>query len=423
MTTFAFRDSDPMFAEFPVEPIQFYPDAKVIQVYGSSEDDAELRGMIRVNYMGYMGYATTEESTEQETLVSEYQGRFEVDAYMGLPYGFKPTTDNVQASTSRISHPLNQQYGMIAPPRIGDRVLVAHFGGNKWVIMCVFPAHGGNEQPPHDEHDLSIIHRSGSSVRFNDGFPSAQTGLPAENFDGMSGHMTLVGNRVMFLSGEKFLPHGLMSDFEVQGVSIDLNDEDASGHAYASVFDNDSEPSASSDPYYEPWDSDLGTKKFLKPPALDEGYAVVHDGGGLIRIEKGTENHSNMRLGARGVTIFAGQKYWDAGLRGETTHDSPAPDSDIEDNVIKIVHHSGAYIKIDTDGSISIVTADGQDYVITATGAAGEIVLGSKGVKVVGDGDSTTNHVVINAFGFSTYDSPTGHTHTVNASQDEVWIP
>lgn len=311
---------------------------------------------------------------------------------------------------------------MISPPRVGDRVLVGHFGGKKWVILCVFPAQGGSEQPPHDETDLSIIHRSGSSVRFNDRYPSTQTGLPTDTFDGISGHMTLVGNRVMFLSGDKFLAHGLMSDFDAQDVNIDLNDDVSGGHTYASVFDNTIEPSSGSDPYYAPWDSSLGDKKFLQPPALDEGYAVVHDGGGLIRIEKGTGNHSNMRLGARGVTIYAGQKYWNAGLKGETTHDSPAPDSDIEDDVIKILHHSGAYIKIDIDGSISIVTASGQNYVIEATDA-GKIVLGSEGKQVIGHGDGTTSHTVINAFGFTTYEAPTGHAHTVNKSQDEVWIP
>jgi hypothetical protein len=91
--------------------------------------------------------------------------------------------------------------------------------------------------------------------------------------------------------------------------------------------------------------------------------------------------------------------------------------------VIKILHHSGAYIKIDANGGISIVTADGQDYTITATGIAGEIIFGSKGKKVVGNGDSTNTHVVVNAFGISTYEAPTGHTHTVASSQDEVWIP
>lgn len=422
MTVYSFRDSNPMVREFPTEPIQFYPDAKVIEVYGSSENDFAYRGMVKVNYMGYIGYTVTESSSEQEIVVSEYQGQFEVDAYVMLPYGFKPTTDLSQSSTSKIKHPLNQQYGMIAPPRIGDRVMVGHFGGGKWVVMGTFPAHGGNEQPPHDNCDLSFIHRSGSSIRFNDGYPSTQTGLPTGNFDGVTGHMTLVGNRVMFLSGSKFLPHGLLSDFEVHGLKLDTGDE-SDGYVYPNIFDNELEPSSSSDPYYDNWDSDLGTKKFLRPPNLSEGYAVVHDGGGLIRIEKGTDNHSNMRLGARGVTIYAGKKYWNAGLYGDTTHVSPAPDSTMEDDVIKIIHHTGAYIKIDADGAISIVTADGQDYVITATGAAGEIVLGSKGVKVVGDGDTTTIHVVVNAFGASTYEAPTGHSHTVNASQDEVWIP
>ena len=427
MTVFAFRNSDPMTTEFPTEQVQFYPDAKVIHVYGSSEDDIDYRGMVRVNYMGYIGYTTTEPDTDQDAVVSQYQGQFEVDAYMGLWGAFKPTTEGAQSTTDRISHPMNQQYGFISPPRIGDRVLVAHFGGDKWVVLAIFPAQGGNEQPPHDDVDLSIIHRSGSSVRMNDRYPSSQTGLPVGDFDGISGHLSLVGNRVMFLSGNMFLPHGLLSDFEARNVNIDLNDDDVDGHSYASVFDNASEPNATSNPYYEPWDGSLGAKKFLQPPVVDEGYVLVHDGGGMIRIQKGTENHSNMRLGARGVTIFVGQKYWNAGLKDETSHDSPAPVSTIEDDVFKIVHHSGAYIKIDANGKINIVTADGQDYEIAGTGA-GSVLLGSGATNnvIAENVDTDTTTLIDSIFQLPCRDATTqlpAHKHGLTAGQSEVKVP
>lgn len=428
--TYALRDDSKGASEFQTEQVQFYPDAVVINVYGSSDEFPDYRGMVRINYMGYIGYATTDSSTDDEVIVSKYQGQFEVDAFIGSTGGFKPTTEEVQSTTTRISNPMNQQYGMISPPRIGDRALVGYFGGNKWVIMCVFPAHGGNEQPPHDDCDLSMIHRSGSSIRFNDGYPSSQTELPGETFDGISGHMTQVGNRVMFLSGEKFLPHGLMSDFESQGVNLDLNDGTADGHSYANVFDNTLEPSSSSDPYYDPWDASIGSKKFLQPPELTEGYAVIHDGGGMIRIERGTGNHSNMRFGARGVTIYAGQKYWNAGLQDLTSHTSPAPTSDIEDDVFKIVHHSGAYIKIDANGKISIVTADGQSYEIVGTGA-GTVNLGAGAThNVISDNDNTDAHILTDKlFQLPVTDmgvDPTGligHKHALVAGQSEVKVP
>lgn len=424
MTVYSPMGSDPSLSEFPMEQIMFYPDAKIIQVYGSSDDNPDLRGMVRVNYMGYIGYVTTESQSEEDAIVAEYQGQFEVDAYLTFPFAFKPTTKDAQSTTDRTSDPLNQQYGFISTPRIGDRVLVAFFGGSKWIVMGVFPAHGGNEQPPHDEHDLSIIHRSGSSIRFNDKYPSSQTGLPTGNFDGISGHMSLVGNRVMFLSGDKFLAHGLLGDFESKDVSIDLNDG-SSGHSYDSIFDNASAPSSSSDPYYAPWDGSLGSKKFLRPPEITEGYAVVHEGGGLIRIESGVDNHSNMRFGARGVTIFAGQKYWNAGLRDETTHDSPAPDSTIEDNVLKLLSQSGAYIRI--EGKISIVTADGEDYEIVATGG-GFVLLGEGASNsVIGEDVDTDGTTLIDTiFQLPCRDVVTqlpSHTHGLTANQSEVKVP
>lgn len=412
-------------AGYPMQYIMFYPHARVLRVYGNSTDDLAKRGKILVNYMGFISDIAEEEQTKEQVQISEYQAQFEVDADAVYSYGFKPTTDEAQTSTKRRADPMNQQYGLVAPPRRGDVVLVMQIGDENWLVLGAIPARGGNERPPHHECDLSFIHRSGSSIRFNDHYPSSMTGLPADDYDGITGHMTLVGNRVMWLSGSKWLSHGLLADHEAHSINIELNEEQEGEtktiHTYASTFDNSEEPSSSSDPYYVPWTDDLGSSKFLKPPEITDGFALIHEGGGLFRISTGGDNHSHMKVGARGVTIYAGQKYWNAGLMDETTHDSPALDSTVEDDVIKILHHSGAYIKIDANGKISIVTADGQDYVITATGAEGEVVLGSKGKQAIGHGDSTTTHTVLTIFGAPSPDSP--HSHTVSKSQDEVWIP
>lgn len=409
-------------AGYPLQHIMFYPHARVLRVYGNSTDDLAKRGKILVNYMGYISDISEKEQTKEEVQISEYQAQFEVDADAVYSYGFKPTTDEAQASTKRHDDPMNQQYGLVAPPRRGDVVLVMQVGDENWLVLGSIPARGGNEQPPHHECDLSFIHRSGSSIRFNDHYPSSMTDLPTDDYDGITGHMTLVGNRVMWLSGSKWLSHGLLADFEAHSINIELNDGEEDGHTYANKFDNSEEPSSSSDPYYTPWADSLGDNKFLKPPEITDGFALIHEGGGLFRISTGGDNHSHMKVGARGVTIYAGQKYWNAGLMDESTHDSPALDSTVEDDVIKILHHSGAYIKIDTAGVISIVTADGENYVITGTGA-GKIILGSEGKQVIGHGDSTSSHIVMNAFGMPCYGDETGHDHTVVKSQDEVWIP
>jgi hypothetical protein len=136
--------------------------------------------MVRINYEGFMSdLAEDDESTE----ISDFQARFEVDAVLLMPFGFKPTTDENQTTLARSSHPLNQQYGFIAPPRRGDKVVAAFLGHNRWVVLSAYPAVGGNEQPPHTEANLSFIHRSGSSIRFNDQYPSSMTGLPTGDFD------------------------------------------------------------------------------------------------------------------------------------------------------------------------------------------------------------------------------------------------
>ena len=403
---------------YPLQHIMFYPHARVLRVYGNSTDDLDKRGKILINYMGYISDIAEKEQTPEQAQISEYQAQFEVDADAVYSYGFKPTTEEAQASIKRLSNPMNQRYGLVAPPRRGDVVLVMQIGDDNFLVLGAIPARGGNEQPPFNECDMSLIHRSGSSIRFNDHYPSSMTGLPTGEYDGITGHMTLVGNRVMWLSGSKWLSHGLLADFEAHSINIELNEEqegeEVTTHTYASVFDNSEEPSSSSDPYYTPWADDLGDDKFLKPPEITDGFALIHEGGGLFRISTGGDNHSHMKVGARGVTIYAGRKYWNAGLMDESTHDSPAEDSTVEDDVIKILHHSGAYIKIDAAGVISIVTASGENYIITATGG-GTIRLGTTGGRqVCADGDGTTMAVTL--FGYT-------HDHTIKKGQDEVYVP
>ena len=415
-------------AGYPLQHIMFYPHARVLRVYGNSTDDLAKRGKILINYMGYISDISEKEQTKERAQISEYQGQFEVDADPVYSYGFKPTTEEAQSSTKRRSNPMNQQYGLVAPPRRGDVVLAMQIGDENWLVLGAIPARGGNEQPAHHECDLSFIHRSGASIRFNDHYPSSMTDLPTDDYDGITGHVTLVGNRVMWLSGSKWLSHGLLADHEAHSINIELNEEQEEGkekviHTYADVFDNSEEPSSSEDPYYAPWADDLGDDKFLKPPEIIEGFAIIHEGGGLFRFSTGGDNHSHMKVGARGVTIYAGQKYWNAGLMDESTHDSPALDSTVEDDVIKILHHSGAYIKIDANGKISIVTANGQNYEIIGTGG-GTVLLGeSADRQVIGHGDPTDYHVVMNAFGIPSYGDATGHKQLVEKSQDEVWIP
>ena len=144
-------------AGYPLQHIMFYPHARVLRVYGNSIDDLAKRGKILVNYMGFISDISEKEQSPEEVQISEYQAQFEVDADAVYSYGFKPTTDEAQASTKRRTDPMNQQYGLVAPPRRGDVVLVMQIGDDNWLVLGSIPARGGNEQPLHHECDLSFM--------------------------------------------------------------------------------------------------------------------------------------------------------------------------------------------------------------------------------------------------------------------------
>jgi hypothetical protein len=347
--------------------VVFYPESVVLEVYAENH---ERRGWVKINYRGLI--------SEQEDFDVH---KFDRDACLLQSFGFKPITEEAQASTSKIAHPMNQQYGFVAPPKRGDRVLVMR-QGRSWIVIGSLPATGGNEPPISHVDDLSYIHRSGSSLRFNDQYP------------GVTG-----------VAGGRFLPFGLLAEHASQtDVKIDINDGTEGGYAYSALFDN-SEPTPGT--YYDPWADTIGSKKFLSPPDSVPANTLffLHQGGGLLKMAPLDTDYTGAKFTAGGFTVSVGKKYWAAGLKDQNDCSgegvvAATKDTDPIDGVIRIQNEVGAYIEWTAAGGITIATADGQTFTVTSTGAgdlvveapgAGNVLLGGSGAayNVISDNDST----------------------------------
>lgn len=362
--------------------VVFYPESVVLEVYAENH---EKRGWVKINYRG---------------LISDKENfdvhKFDRDACLLQSFGFKPITEEAQASTSKIAHPMNQQYGFIAPPKRGDRVLVMR-QGRSWIVMGSLPAIGGNEPPISHIDDLSFIHRSGSSLRFNDQYPGVTGG--SDEFDGITGSTTLVAQRAMVLAGGRFLPFGLLAEHASQtDVKIDINDGHEDGYAYSALFDN-SEPTPGT--YYDPWADTIGSKKFLSPPDSVPANTLffLHQGGGLLKMDPLDTDYTGSKITAGGFTISVGKKYWAAGLKDQNDCSgegvvAATKDTDPIDGVIRIQNEVGAYIEWTAAGGITIATADGQTFTVTSTGA-GDLVVEAPGDGKVRLGGSGAAHNVI----------------------------
>lgn len=377
-------------------PIEAYPEAIVTKVYDA---DSEKRGMVEIDYSG---------SLESD---DEIAGRFIVDAWILHPYGFKPTTEQGQVSIKKTTHPMNQPYGMWVPPRRGEKVLALYCGPNRWFIVGSAPVQG-NEHTISDEGDLSTIHRSGASVRLNDRYPGV-TGGSGEH-TGITGNVSLVGNRTMMLIGSKFLPFGLLGNHAFHSsIEFDLNDETTSD--YATKFDN-SDPDVTT--YYEPWATSASGAPFMSPPdsVLSDQFFMLHQGGGMIKMypQPSDTNYSGMKIAVGGWTISVGTEYWDVGLQDLDTSTNAHADTQGTAPVagqILVQNAAGAYMKMDASGNVEI-------------DSKGSIKLGkTANNKVISDADTTDKHIVINAFGIPSYDEPaTGHDHGIVAGQSEVLV-
>jgi len=404
--------------------VVFYPESVVLEVYAENH---ERRGWIKINYHGLI-------SDKEDFDVH----KFDRDACLLQSFGFKPITEEGQASTSKIAHPMNQQYGFVAPPKRGDRVLVMR-QGRSWFVLGSLPATGGNEPPISHVDDLSFIHRSGSSLRFNDQYPGVTGGF--DEFDGITGSTTLVAQRAMVLAGGRFLPFGLLAEHASQtDVKIDINDGAEGGYAYSALFDNEKPVT---DYYYDPWVDTIGSKKFLSPPDTVGANTlfILHQGAGLLKMAPLDKDYTGTKLTAGGFTISVGKKYWAAGLKNQNDCSgedvvAATKDTDPVDGVIRIQNEVGAYIEWTAAGGITVATADGQTFTVTSTGAgnlvveapgAGNVLLGGSGAahNVISDNDSTDSIALkdgIFQVPILTTTFAVTHNHGLTAGQSDVKV-
>jgi hypothetical protein len=437
-----------------------FPRALVKKIYdGPPAEDApidvkELRpGQILVNTKGEW--------------VSKAAGSRDVPAWLVMPYGTRPQTQEDQQSPNRIDHPLNQFFGFFGMPRIGDTVFLIGMARGSEDIATEFFVLGSvysadvNVPPLADQEDLQLIHRSGSSIRLNDTYVGGGAVSASSEGEGMikglTGNLTLTGNRLMMLSGSKYLPHGLLAKYgdpreRFGKAKIDTFDGSVGGNAYSDVFSNN----AAEDTFFDPFvDTTMSGKVFLSPPSTDDSIIPLTDntmliaqhGGGVFRIDdhNSSTGYSRMSMSATSMSLFVGEEYRQLGLGGISTgFDSPAAGIGEGEagygpvgtgsNTFELQHKSGTRITIDEDGAIYITTQDpNANIMIDTADDAATIDMGLANKAAVKDYDETTNDQAqaalsgppgthLGFLGIPHGHAHKGHTHNIVATQEKVFI-
>lgn len=410
----------------------------VKKVY-EGEDDAEglLPGQVLVNT-----------KNEWEVVAS---GSYDIRAWVVTPYGLRPDTTEDQKSPNKIGRPFNQHFGFYGMPRIGDSVLIIGLSVGEGSIPTDFFVLGSifssvvNRPPLTDKEDLQMVHRSGASIRLNDTFEGggAITDASApEHMGGLTGNLSMVGNRVMMMAGEQYLMHGLVAKYgdpDEDETKMDLNDS-TEGYTYDDVFSTDTDQSM-----FSPFsDTLLGTKKFLRPPLTTDSIIPLTDntlllaqhGGGVIRLDDHSASSGFTRLtaSAASMSFMVGEDYKKVGLGGDSTATDNGEAISSESGVMEFNHESGTYVKINPDGSMEIRLAAGKDLTINdPDGGSQSVKLGEAAQPVVRNNDDTTTvkaepalmgppGMMFGNLGVPMPHQHKGHSHKTVNSQDETYV-
>jgi hypothetical protein len=372
--------------------VRFIARGRVVKVYEESEDSGDdvkdlSPGQVTVDIIG-LSYK---------------------NAWVVFSYGMRPDMQESDEGQNKAERAFNQQFGFFAMPRIGDSVLVIGLTEGRgatatdfFVIGSVYDA-GVNRPPPIDKEDFHMIHRSGASIRLNDtyvggGSISSAGTVTEDHMAGLTGNLSMTGNRAMFLAGRRFLPHGLLakygdprSIFSDAGIETYQNVE--GGKQYNEIFSNEQTDTSN---YFDPFnDITMGTKYFLSPPSTSDSIIPLADntllllqhGGGVVRIDdhSAASGYSRLTMGAASMSFMVGQDYRDLGLQGDST--SPGDGAGITSgaNVFEVQHESGTRIIIDADGNVEIDVPSGK-----------EIRLGAGADEnIISDADTTAGEVLL----------------------------
>lgn len=381
-------------------------------------------GQVKINFQGNHDDGDNDES-----------------AWVIGPYGHRPTTSDSQKTQNLEPFSMNQSFGFFAMPRVGDKVFVIGTASDdNEITPSMFYMFGsrfstGVHRPPlTDVEDVQTLHRSGASIRFNDTFAGGGSidtnGTESKGFmKGLTGNVTITGNRTMILSGSKYLPHGLLAKYGDPRSSFTKAEIDASSKVgtYSSLFSNEEGP----DKYHDPFTTDLiDNNFFLSPPSTTDdiipltnnSLLMLQHGGGVMRIDDhDTEpGYSRMTMSAASMTTLIGKDYQGVGLKGDSNSPEGYDDaSGINEGTdeFAIYHIQGARFKVYAVGDVDVWAAPGRDITIKSADGEGKVYLGEGTKAVFRDGDETTTNKAQTSFcgvpesHMDCIGIPHGHTH------------
>lgn len=351
-------------------------------------------------------------------LNSNFIDEITVESGAGLKFAssYAPFLGEVDTKTGKIN---NVPVGIVNYPQAGDRVLAliwmtemtehdrlhTTLSQNPFVEVIIL-ARVSWDHPQIGPYDHIIADQSGAKLHFNHGWRDLTTdhvkNLPPEYLEKKgkaasphqlrTGHVTLVGNRLVTLSGQKFLPFGLFS--HLLGQAKDENpvvfpesktDSGTGGGAkegtkWGEVFTKDPTETNLFDKL--PDAGGVGSSKFLEPPCPEPGAMMdMHDSG----YKRLIENNGQVREFKESLISVIGDD-----SSGQTMK-KVAFDPEGQDEVTKLPNQSsGESLKhfIDESGAISTLhMKQGGD-----ANSAGLIELEINGISInVKDGDLPTS--------------------------------
>lgn len=399
-----------------------------------------------------------------------------MNAWVIVPYGLRPDTqqgEEGKTSQNREERPFNQYFGFYAMPRIGDTVFIIGMSTDTFETATQYFALGsvfrsGASRPPlTDKEDLQIVHRSGASIRLNDTYVGGGSitteGTESDDYmNGLTGNLTLIGNRTIMLTGTRYLAHGLMAKYgdpreRFSNAGIETFQGIDGGVTYNGIFSNSqTDMSKYFDPFTDETLGNIGDKYFLSPPTTtdvlipltDNTLLLSQHGGGMFRVDdhNADSDYSRMTMAASSMSLFVGEDYRDMGLQGKSTEfdngvsgigegESGYGPVGTGSNTFELQHKKGTRITIDEDGAIYITTQDPSAKIMIDTKDSGaSIDIGMANKAAVKEGDesytgtakgadlSMGSYNTIGNLGLPVPHVHAGHTHTAKATQDKVYI-
>jgi len=344
-------------------------------------------------------------------LNSPHLNTIDVTIGKGLKFmsSYAPFLSNVNAKTGKVN---NVPVGVVNYPQRGDRVLALVWLtdsaredrlhtliGQNPMMEVIILGRISWDHPLIGPYDHIIGDQSGAKLHFNHGWLDdvnvadtlpeyLEAGEVAKPHQLRTGHVTLVGNRLVSLSGKKFLPFGLFSHLLGQAndsnpmVFPEVTDDGKGGKtsrgtSWGDVFTQD----PTKDIFDELLDKGgIGNALFLQPPCPEPGSMMhMHDSGYKLLV--GVDGHMRTYI-PKGAIFIIGQdgsmteKKMSFDPEGQSESDTYG---DVAEGVLEFHLVSGGKtltIKFDPTSDLVELTTDGKmlitgDFEVTGKGDFG----------------------------------------------------